>query len=102
MNDFAEDGTAAAGGVTVVECKCQCHTTGAIHIAPCCQGQCLVCHKWFSSGRAEHESVCKSPQYAASPVEDGTLDGDGRVIDNSSDPPAVNHQAAKVSFRGCD
>lgn len=44
------------------ECKCSCHTTGAIHIHQCCD-QCCECGKRIEFGRMEeHKKYCPGPK----------------------------------------
>jgi hypothetical protein len=40
------------------ECKCPCHSIPALHIRPCCEGQCPVCKKWFVCGLTVHLVRC--------------------------------------------
>lgn len=60
----------------VVECPCPCHQPGmvAMHCAPCCQGRCWICRKWFMNGLKEHVAQCRAANCPSQPtLPDGKI-----------------------------
>jgi hypothetical protein len=58
-----------------IECRCPCHrptrTLAAMHFAPCCEGRCPSCGRWFKSGLEPHAVCCggrEGVSVEASPV----------------------------------
>lgn len=71
--DSQESVATVEAAPTLIECLCGCHypTPGKVmmHFAPCCQGVCRHCRKWFVSGLRSHRTAEGERMVCAPPAE---------------------------------